>query len=680
MSIKTYSVDKLRNIGIVSHVDAGKTTLAEQMLYYSGKIRKVGRVDEGTSQLDWLSTEKQRGITILAATTTFSWKDYQINLIDTPGHVDFSSETQRSLWILDGVIVVVSGVEGVQAHTLTLWKAIQKLGIPAVFFINKIDQNGAKYETVFNEINDKLTPNALLLQYPLYTDYEFSDVFSIFDCDVPKEFQSILTQLRTRLIEKLADYDDKVLEYYIHEKDMNNTWLKTRLKEQILFRNVYPVIMGSALKNIGVKPLLDDIVNYFPPPEISEQSDLSAVVFKVQREPNMGRMVFVRVYSGELVNRQLIENTNQDISEKVSQIRKIHANSYEDIGKVTAGDIAALCGLKQTKIGDIIGDSESIPSIPDMPVPVFQVKAFPVSKNEYSTGLIEDTESIESSADYADYVSLAKALKELEDEEPRLRIYWNPEVQELSIQVMGLVQVEILQNILKERFELYAGFGKPSVVFKETPAKAGYGSVHYTSVPHWAVLKFLIEPAERGSGLEYKSIVRPGELKIRYQREVERRVPRALEQGLKGWEVVDLKVTLVEGEHHEQHTHPLDFIAGTMWAIEDGLKNCGTKLLEPILAFRISAPVEAGGRICNELLNRRAEFEETVFKENEFYLEGEVPALTVLELPVLLRQWTGGKAIMTTNFVRYELAPDEYNDEPANTQPKKEFVSFKSYM
>ena len=660
--------DNLRNIGIVAHVDAGKTTLAEQMLYLSGRIRATGSVDAGTSQLDWLDTEKQRGITILAATTAFAWKGCHVNLIDTPGHADFSSETQRALRILDGVIVVVSAVEGVQAHTLTLWRAIQSLGIPTIFFINKMDQRGADAQAALEDIRVKLivperrqqvgalglSNNAVLLQSPSDVGDAFTHVRSIFD-------DAVTTESCPHFIEKLADADEEVLEAFVEERMMDNDWLICRLRNQVQRGNIQPVLMGAAIKQIGVEALLDTVVELFPAPQIAQGSGLSAVVFKVQREPRMGRMAFVRLYSGQIVNRQSVENTSQDISEKVSQIRKVHANSYEDVGQVAAGDIAALCGLQQTRIGDILGLRQSIPDMPPMPVPVFQVKAFPADGN-------------------ADFVQLAEAMAELEDEDPNLVVGWNPGIRELHVRVMGMVQVEVLQSVLQDRFGLRAEFGKPGVVFKETPVASGHGYVAYTSIPHWAVLRFLIEPGTRGSGLEYKSIVRPGELKIRYQREVARRVPLALQHGPKGWQVSDLRVTLIEGSDHEQHTHPLDFVAATGWAIEDGLDNCGTRLLEPILAFEINAPAGAGGRICSELFNRRAQFDAPVFNETTFFLEGEAPAATILDFPILLGQWSGGKAAMTTHLVRYELAPDTYNEDTANFQPKSEGVSFRTYM
>ena len=668
------STESLRNIGIVAHVDAGKTTLAEQMLYLSGNIRSLGRVDDGTTQLDWLSVERRRGITVLAATTLLSWRDCHINLIDTPGHVDFSSETSRALRILDAVIVVVSGTEGVQAHTKTLWRAIQSLGIPTLFFVNKMDRDGADETRVLKEIRDDLTPNAVLLQRACRDGHRFVNTRPVLSDEMQTD------PLLSELVETLAEHDEAVVERFVQEEKMPTSWLEDRLRFHARSGRIYPVLVGTALHGIGPRSVLDAVVDFFPSPKIPMSDELSAVVFKIQREPRMGRMAFVRLYSGSLTSRQLVPNTTQGTSEKISQIRKISANAHQDVGQVGTGDIAALCGLEQTRIGDVLGNPEHIPEMPEMPVPVFQVKAFPLPYQQSEHVFIEDTAGVEEQAKPPEYVALAEAMLELEDEDPSLAVDWNADIRELRVRVMGVVQVEILQSILHDRFGLFAGFGKPSVIFKETPAQSGHGYIAYTSIPHWAVMHFLFEPAERGSGLAYKSIVRPGELKIRYQREIARRVSPALEQGPKGWEVTDLKVTLIEGSDHEQHTHPLDFVAATGWAVEDALKNCGTVLLEPILAFRIEAPPEAGGRICNELYNRRASFDEPVFNPDLFTLEGEIPASTSLDLPIQLQQWSSGKAMITTRLCRYALAPASYNDDPANFQAKREGISFKAYM
>ncbi len=663
---------RLRNVGIVAHVDAGKTTVTEQILFRAGRIRKTGRVDDGTSQMDWLPVERERGISVISATTTFEWQDHAVNLIDTPGHVDFSSEVTRALSVLDAVIVVISCPDGVQTHTQTLWEAIRSIDLPTLFFVNKMDRIGADFTSAIQSVRKRLSPFAIPLILPLGSADTFSGLYDVLADKVIRENHVAPTDSlpagsvhvdswwRESLMETIADQDDVVLEKYLGEESIDPLWLRERLVSLVHSKRVFPVFCGAALHGVGIESLLNGIVRYLPPPQVEADDKVCAVPFKIQQDETMGRMTYVRVYSGEIVNRQSLVNPTRGIEEKVTQIRKMHANTHSDVGRVQAGDIAVLCGLKETKIGEILGEASRKPLLPDMPVPVFQVKASP--------------------ADGGDYVQLAEALKHLEDEDPALGIVWDPDIREITVRVMGTVQMEIVQAILAERFGVQADFDRPSVIFKETPVRIGEGNVRYTRTPHWAVMRFHIEPAPRGSGVMYTSEVKPRDIKVRYQREVERRIPFALQQGPRGWEVTDLRITLVEGSDHEQHTHPLDFIAATMWGIEDGLNNCSTQLLEPILSFRIHAPSDFGGRICSDILNLRGTFDQPLFTDETVVVQGEVPASTFLEYPVQLSQITSGKASVVTTLSRYALAPPEYNDDPAHTQPRRPWVSFKTFM
>ncbi|HET7558704.1 MAG TPA: EF-Tu/IF-2/RF-3 family GTPase, partial [Limnochordia bacterium] len=458
----------------------------------------------------------------------------------------------------------------------------------------------------------------------------------------------------------LAEVDEAVLARYVESEPMSPDWLRSRLAQHARSGRLFPIMGGSALHNVGVRALLDAVVSDLPPPKINAGDTLSALVFKVQREPQMGRMAFVRLYGGRIESRQSLANATRGGEEKVTQVRKIHAASHADVGAVAAGDIAALCGLSQAKIGDVLGDPAGVPGDPRMPEPILQVKVQPAGGD--------------------DHTRLAEALLELEDEDPALKVAWNADIRELTVRVMGAVQVEILAALLASRFDLTARFDQPTVIFKETPAGSGHGFVSYTSIPHWAVMRFAIEPGERGSGVHYTCAVSPRDIKYRYQREVDRRVPFALQQGPKGWEVTDVRVTLVEGSDHERHTHPLDFVAATVWGIEDGLQNTGTKLLEPILAFHLSAPAEFGGRIASELIALRAVFDAPEYRGEFVELRGEVPAATTLEYPLALRRLTGGRATLDWRLARYDLAPEAYNDDPAYTQPKRPWVSFKGFM
>ncbi|TDF99205.1 GTP-binding protein [Paenibacillus piri] len=635
----------LRNIGIVAHVDAGKTTTTEHMLYESGRIRSLGRVDTGTAQTDWLDVERERGISVRAATTVFEWKGCKVNLIDTPGHVDFSSEVERSLRVLDGAILIVSAVEGVQAHTETLWNALKALKIPALIVINKMDRLGASAERVLHEVRSVLTAGAIPVQRYSGCEDNFDGVESLWTLRAehsgsveagvvpnaePAAYFSIL--------EQLADHDDRLLQQYIEGEHVPATILFDRLRELTLRAVTAPVLFAAASKGIGIAELMDAVIAYLPPPAGSEDDPLSGVVFKLERDKTMGKLAHVRLYGGRLQNRDTIRIATQELDEKVTQIRKVHAGHHEDIGVLRAGDIAAVCGLSRVKIGDVIGSAAAVPPEHRLTVPLLTVQVHP--------------------ADDAQYAQLVAALQELADEDPLLDLQWHQQERELHIKITGPIQLEVLAHQLLSRFGLKADFGAPSVIYKETPSGPGYGYVAYTMPkPCWAILRFMIEPGERGSGLRYSSQVKPEDLLQSYQNEVARRVPEALMQGLFGWEVTDLKVTLVEGQHHVWHTHPLDFVLATPMGIMDGLSRTQTTLLEPYLHFRITAPGEASGKVLNELNVMRALFDYPVVAGERFTVEGTVPVASSLDFPVKLSTLTGGRGTFATRFDGYRECP-----------------------
>ncbi|MFD0675364.1 MULTISPECIES: GTP-binding protein [unclassified Paenibacillus] len=636
---------KLRNIGIVAHVDAGKTTTTEHMLYESGRIRSLGRVDMGTAQTDWLDVERERGISVRAATTVFEWKGYKVNLIDTPGHVDFSSEVERSLRVLDGAILIVSAVEGVQAHTETLWNALRTLQIPTLIVINKMDRTGASAQRVLNEIRSVLTPDAIPVQCYSGEEDSFSRVNSLweweFSLNGKSETEASVEQADyDSVLEQLAEHDDQLMKHYIEGEEVPRQVLYERLCGLAKQAKVYPVLFAAASKGIGIKELMDAALSFLPSPSGKVEDPLSGVVFKLERDKVMGKVALVRLYAGRIQNRDMIHNTTQELDEKVTQIRKIHAGHYEDVGVLNAGDIAAVCGLSRVKIGDVIGSAASVPPEHRLTIPLLTVQVHPASN--------------------AEYPQLVAALQELADEDPLLDLQWHQQERELHIKIMGPIQLEILTHQLHSRFGLRAEFGSPSVIYKETPSGTGYGYVAYTMPkPCWAILRFHIEPGPRGSGLQYTSQVKPEDLLYSYQNEVARRVPEALMQGLQGWEVTDLRVTLVEGQHHVWHTHPLDFVLATPMGIMDGLAHTRTTLLEPYLHFRITAPQEVSGKILNELNLMRAVFEYPVIAGERFTVEGLIPVASSLEFPVKLSTLTGGRGTYTARFDSYRECPPD---------------------
>jgi len=650
----------MRNVGIFAHVDAGKTTTTEQMLYRSGRIRALGSVDDGTAQTDWLEVERTRGISVRSAVTRFEWKSVQINLVDTPGHADFLSEVERSLRVMDGAVLIVSAVEGVQAQTEVIWQALRDLNIPTLLYINKLDRIGAEPDRVLEEIRRLLSPDAIPVQSFVGVEGEFAGSIELLQADGGGTADSLRPvqagvdgedawpkrahEDRTRLAEKIAERNDTLLERYFEQGGLDDAEVIAPLKDGVRSCELFPVLYGASGRGIGVDALMDAIVGLLPAPGGKEEMPLSGVVFKLDKDPTMGRLAYVRLYGGVLRNRDTARNHSLNIEEKVTQIRKMDGQRSEDVGILKAGDIAVVCGWSRARIGDIIGSEEGVPGVRRLAEPLLTVQAH--WRNE------------------AEYPAVVAAMQELADEDPYLDVQWLQEDRELHLRVMGPIQVEVLGQMLLSRFGLVVDFGEPSVIYKETPARKGEGFVAYTMPkPCWAILRFVIEPGERGSGLQYHSVVRPERLLDSYQNEVARRVPEALEQGLKGWPVIDLKVTLIEGEHHVWHTHPLDFVVATPMGIMDGLANTGTILLEPMLRFRLSTPEEFGGKLMSELSVMRGEFDMPVVRQGRMELEGRLPVATSLDFPARLGSMTRGRGTLTTYFDGYQVCPPDVQAE-----------------
>ncbi len=614
-----------RNVGLLAHVDAGKTTTTEQMLYLSGRTRVLGSVDAGTAQTDWLPVERERGISVRMATTVLLWQSRAINLVDTPGHVDFVAEVQRAFQVLDGAVLIVSAAEGVQAHTETLWQALRSMHIPTLLFVNKMDRAGADQERVLAEIAASLTDRAVVTQQAIGAADAFSGVAPL-DHDA--------------LANRLADLDAAVLQRYVETGRVDPAYLRERLACLIRAEAAFPVLFGAAKKGIGVSELLDAMVAYLPPPAGAAQDPLSGVVFKLDRDPAMGRVAYVRLFGGRLRPRDVVRNATQNNDAKVTQIRKMYARAHEDVASLTAGDIAALCGLGAVRVGDVLGDPAGVPQSPHLAMPILSVRVHPTRAG--------------------DLPRLLDALRELTDEDPLLDLQWLQEVRELHLTVMGTIQIEVLGSLLTSRFGLQATFDPPTVIYRETPTHSGEGFEAYTMPkPCWAILRFLIEPAPRGNGLTYSSVVPSNRLLPHYQREVQRRVPEALQQGLLGWPVTDLRVTLIDGEHHIYHTHPLDWYVATPMAIMNGLTATGTTLLEPLYRFRLTVPEEVGGRVLGDLMRMRAVCEPPMTLGGRFVVEGQLPVATSLDYLVRLGMLTAGRGVFSARFGGYQPAPPD---------------------
>lgn len=625
------------NVGIFAHVDAGKTTTTENILYESGRIRALGSVDSGTALTDSMDVERQRGISVRAALASFQWKGVQINLVDTPGHVDFLSEVERSLRVMDCAVLILSAVEGVQAQSEMIWNALRKLGIPTLIFMNKMDRVGADPEAVLAQARNYLSSDIIPVQQPIGKDQEYIEAIDLWGSDTDPAAQ-------TELLEALAERDEDLLETYMSGSSIDLAAWKKYMKTASASGRFFPMVYGVAAKGLGITALLDAMVEYFPRAGGNVEGPVSGIVYNIQRDKSMGRMAFVRLYEGTIRNRDTVMNYTQNIQGKVTQIRKVEGGRTEDVGSLEAGDIAVIYGLSGVRIGDVLGHPEAIPEEAKLAVPLLTVRVF------WGTDM--------------DDHKVIGALQELADEDPLLDAQWLQDERELHIKVMGPIQLEILNSVLEERYALKVTFGQPSVIYKETPASAGEGFIAYTMPkPCWAILRFQIEPGPPGSGLVYDSIVRSSDLLPQYQSETARRVPEALQQGLYGWEVTDLKVTLIEGQHHVWHTHPLDFAVATPMGIMDGLARVGTKLLEPILQVRIVVPEENGGRVMNDLVQMRGTFEPPVLQGERMIIEGRLPLATSLDYPVTLSSYTKGRSMFTSFFVGYEECPPDVSAE-----------------
>ena len=621
----------IRNIGILAHVDAGKTTLTEQMLYLSGAINKKGSVDKGTSHTDFLDIERQRGISIQSAHTSFIWNNIKINLIDTPGHTDFTSEVERILPALDGAILVISAAEGVQAHTESLWKALKDRQIPCLLFINKIDRIGVDINNVIKELRSELNITPIIMQHVTNSAQQEANILPLWkDCS-EKE--------RLSLMEPLAEEDEELLEAFMDEHAPEFNILDSKLKHQVISCHAQPIFFGCAKNSIGIKEILNGIVNYLPSPQGNIEESFSAVVYKIIHDNSLGKAAHVRIHNGSIKVRSDVYNPRIYKYEKVNLLRKANGNSWEETKILNAGDIGVIIGLNESIIGDVLGESNQNYYNSPINMPLFTTQV----KN------IEDK----------DYAALANALQILNSEDPRLEFEWLRNEKEFHLKIMGWMQIEILTHIIKSRFNIDVKFNDPSVIYKETPLTIGEGFEEYTMPkPCWAVVRLRIEPGERGSGVQYNSIVSTDRIKQKYQNEVERTINAALQQGIKGWEVTDIKITLIGDEDHEIHSRPGNFVLATHIAIMKGLSNTGTTLLEPIIAMTIKAPEEMLGKVAHDLTTMRGTFANPKISDGKFTLKALVPLATSMDYSIKLTSRSGGKARITSHFHNYQPIED----------------------
>ena len=641
--------DKIRNIGILAHVDSGKTTITEQLLYLTGAIRSAGSVDSGTASTDSLSIEKQRGISVRTATASTKWRDTTINIIDTPGHVDFAGEVERALSALDCAVVVVSAVEGVRAHTENILKSLDEAKLPRAVFINKTDRAGSDTASVIAELKKVTNQSLLLLSEIKNEGIESMNVERISG----QKFEIAATQA-------LADICDEAADAFLCDETLSAERATELLKEKISACELTPVLCGSAKYTIGVSDLADLLVELMPSAKRRATDELCGIIFKIEHDKSLGKVSHIRLFGGELSNRDEVkilspvasvtDNNDEnaaveiepkpDAKEKISQIKSFSGAKYIDSGTVKSGDIAAVCGLPSAKTGHFIG-SVALSEHAKLVNPFLRVRVTP------------------SDNDALKLPSLAAALGELSDEEPYIDAKWENGQKEITISTTGKIQLEVIDNLLKERYGLSAAFSPPTVIYKETPAGKGLARASYTMPkPCWAVVEFLFEPMPRGYGVSYHGRLPSNQCFYRYQSHIRTSFNSCLEQGLYGWEVTDFRCTLIGGEHHTIHTHPLDFFVCTPMAFMNGLRDIGSTILEPLLKIRITAPAELSGKLLSEIVKMGGEYDTPLTHSQTVTLEAIVPVATSMDFPTKLAVISSGKAVLNQSFYGYRECRD----------------------
>lgn len=669
----------LRNFGIIAHIDAGKTTTSERILFYTGKNHKIGETHEGEATMDWMEQERERGITITSAATTCKWKDYRFNLIDTPGHVDFTAEVERSMRVLDGGVVVFDSSQGVEPQTETVWRQADKYHVPRIAFANKMDKIGSDFFMTIKSINARLSKDAIAIQLPVGAEsdfkaiidlvaekcYEFNGKFGeqVNEIAIPEDMKSQVAEYKNALIEKVAETNDTLMEKYLAGEAINNDELKQALRQAVLKTQIFPVMCGTSLANKGVQLVLDAVVDYLPSPEDLEtikgtnpdtgeeetrklinEEPLSALVFKIATDPFVGKIAFFRVYSGVLQSGSYVTNMNNGKKERIGRILQMHANQREEIKEVHAGDIAALVGLKDTLTGHTLADEKHpilLESI-DFPEPVIKIAIEPKTK--------------------ADQEKMGLALHKLAEEDPTFRVSTDEETSQTLIEGMGELHLEILVERMKREFKVEANIGKPQVAYRETitiPVKAEekYAKQSGGRGQYGHVL-MNVSPQEPGKGYEFVNSVVGGRIPREFIPAVDKGVQEALTRGIQaGFPIVDVKVELYDGSYHDVDSNELSFkIAGSL-AFQKAAKSANPIILEPIMKVEVTTPDEYFGDVMGNLSSRRGQIYETSNRGMAKVISAYVPLAEMFGYATDLRSLSQGRAGYAMEFSKYERVP-----------------------
>ncbi|WP_339148342.1 MULTISPECIES: elongation factor G [unclassified Sutcliffiella] len=682
---REFSLDKTRNIGIMAHIDAGKTTTTERVLFYTGRIHKIGETHEGASQMDWMEQEQERGITITSAATTAQWKGHRVNIIDTPGHVDFTVEVERSLRVLDGAVAVLDAQSGVEPQTETVWRQATTYGVPRIVFVNKMDKIGADFLYSVGTIHDRLQANAHPIQLPIGAEDEFEGIIDLVEMvayfyeddlgtrseakEIPAEYKDKADEYRQRLVEAVAELDEELMMKYLEGEELTTEELKATIRKGTCDVNFYPVICGSAFKNKGVQLMLDAVIDYLPAPtdvpsikgtipdteeevtrEPGDDNPFAALAFKVMTDPYVGKLTFFRVYSGTLNSGSYVINSTKGKRERVGRILQMHANSREEIPVVYSGDIAAAVGLKDTTTGDTLCDDKDqvILESMDFPEPVIQLSVEPKSK--------------------ADQDKMTTALQKLQEEDPTFRAHTDQETGQTIIAGMGELHLDILVDRMRREFKVEANVGAPQVAYRETfrgSAKVeGKFARQSGGRGQFGHVWIEFEPNEEGKGFEFENKIVGGVVPREYVPAVQAGLEDSMKNGvLAGYQLIDVKAALVDGSYHDVDSSEMAFKVAASLALKNAVSKCNPVILEPVMKVEVVTPEEYMGDIMGGITSRRGRVEGMEARGNAQVVRAMVPLSEMFGYATSLRSNTQGRGVFTMHFDHYEEVPKSISEE-----------------
>ncbi len=686
MANKRVDISKVRNIGIMAHIDAGKTTTTERILYYTGRVHKLGEVHDGAATMDWMEQEKERGITITSAATTAEWNGHQINIIDTPGHVDFTVEVERSLRVLDGAIALFCAVGGVEPQSETVWRQADKYKVPRIAFVNKMDRVGADFYGAVDMMKERLGANAVPITLPVGEGDMFAGVIDLMtmkarmynedvtgskfeDIEIPTDLIAVANKYRTLMLEAVSDVDDTLLEKYLDGEEISEAEIKAVLRKATMELKIIPVLCGSSFKNKGVQKLLDTVVEVLPSPidtkeiyahhihkddevirKISEDEKFTALAFKIMTDPYVGKLAFIRVYSGKLKAGSYIYNSVSGKKERVGRILEMHANHREDMDEIRAGDIVAFVGLKHTRTGDTLCSDDDPIILEKMafPEPVIQIAIEPKTK--------------------ADQDKLSEALQKLSDEDPTFKVKVDEETNQTLISGMGELHLEILVDRMKREFKVDANVGKPQVAYRETITETVQSEGKFVKQSggrgKYGHVWLEISPNEPGKGFEFENAIVGGAVPKEYITPVSNGVQEAMRNGvMAGYQVVDVKVKLYDGSYHDVDSDEVSFkVAGSM-AFRDGARKAKPVILEPLMDVEVTTPEEYLGDVMGDLNSRRGKIEGFNSRKDAQVIKATVPLAEMFGYATTIRSMTQGRAIYSMQFAHYSPVPKSVAEE-----------------